>query len=96
MAVRHGNHCVDHSLHNAKEAGDEALMLAESRDVLVARDRIAGAVTIAATGKYDVILMDDGLQHPYIARIFQLEYLMEMLALEMVGSYPQVRSRWFQ
>ena len=36
---------VDHSLHDAKEAGDEALMLAESRDVLVARDRIAGAVT---------------------------------------------------
>ena len=35
---------VDHSLHDAKEAGDEALMLAESRDVLVARDRIAGAV----------------------------------------------------
>ena len=63
---------VDHSLHNAKEAGDEALMLAESRNVLVARDRIAGAVTIAATGKYDVILMDDGLQHPYIAKDFSI------------------------
>ena len=63
---------VDHSLHDAKEAGDEALMLAESRDVLVARDRIAGAVTIAATGKYDVILMDDGLQHPYIAKDFSI------------------------
>ena len=63
---------VDHSLHDAKEAGDEALMLAESRDVLVARDRIVGAVTIAATGKYDVILMDDGLQHPYIAKDFSI------------------------
>ena len=63
---------VDHSLHVSKEAGDEALMLAESRDVLVARDRIAGAATISATGKHDVILMDDGLQHPYIAKDFSI------------------------
>ena len=47
-------------------------MLAESRDVLVARERIVGADTIAATGKYDVILMDDGLQHPYIAKDFSI------------------------
>jgi tetraacyldisaccharide 4'-kinase len=63
---------VDQSLHYASEVGDEALMLAESRDVLVARDRIAGASKIAATGKHDVILMDDGLQHPYIAKDFSI------------------------
>ena len=63
---------VDQSLHNASEVGDEALMLAESRNVLVARDRIAGANTIAATGKHDVILMDDGLQNPYIAKDFSI------------------------
>ncbi len=63
---------VDHCLHSAKETGDEALMLAESRDVLIARDRIAGADKIAATGKHDVILMDDGLQHPYIAKDFSI------------------------
>ena len=63
---------VDHSLHSASEVGDEALMLAESRDVLVARDRVAGASAIAATGKHDVILMDDGLQHPYIAKDFSI------------------------
>ena len=63
---------VNHSLHCAREVGDEALMLAESRDVLVARDRIAGAGAIAATGKHDVILMDDGLQHPYITKDFSI------------------------
>ena len=63
---------VDHRRHYASEAGDEALMLAESRDVLVARDRIAGALTIAAAEKHDVILMDDGLQNPYIAKDFSI------------------------
>ena len=63
---------VDHRRHYASEAGDEALMLAESRDVLVARDRNAGAIMIAAAGKHDVILMDDGLQHPYIAKDFSI------------------------
>ena len=63
---------VDHSLHHVNEVGDEALMLAESRYVLVARDRVAGAIAIAATKKHDVILMDDGLQHPYIAKDFSI------------------------
>ena len=47
-------------------------MLGESRDVLVARDRVAGAAMIAADGNHDVILMDDGLQHPYIAKDFAI------------------------
>ena len=63
---------VDHSLHHASEVGDEALMLSESRNVLVARDRINGATAIAATDNHDVILMDDGLQHPYIAKDFSI------------------------
>ncbi|MEK9581566.1 MAG: tetraacyldisaccharide 4'-kinase [Candidatus Puniceispirillum sp.] len=63
---------VDPSLHHANEVGDEALMLGESRDVLVARDRVAGAAMIAANGNHDVILMDDGLQHPYIAKDFAI------------------------
>ncbi len=63
---------VDTSLHHANQVGDEALMLAESRDVLVARDRVAGAAMIAANGSHDVILMDDGLQHPYIAKDFAI------------------------
>ena len=63
---------VDHSLHHASEVGDEALMLSESRNVLVARDRINGAAEIAATDNHDVILMDDGLQHPYITKDFSI------------------------
>lgn len=63
---------VDPSLHHVSEVGDEALMLAESRDVLVARDRVAGARSIAANEKHDVIIMDDGLQHPYIAKDFSI------------------------
>ncbi len=63
---------VDHGLHHASEVGDEALMLAESRDVLVARDRVAGAGSIAARGKHDVVIMDDGLQHPFIAKDFSI------------------------
>jgi tetraacyldisaccharide 4'-kinase len=63
---------VDSSLHHSNEVGDEALMLGESRDVLVARDRVAGAAMIAANGNHNVILMDDGLQHPYIAKDFAI------------------------
>ena len=35
-------------------------MLNESRDVLVARDRVAGASAIATNGTHDVIIMDEG------------------------------------
>ena len=63
---------VDHNLDQADLCGDEAVMLAESRDVLVARDRLVGARTIAAAGHYDLILMDDGLQNPHLAKDFQM------------------------
>ena len=63
---------VDHRIQSANEVGDEALMLNESRDVLVARDRVAGASAIATNGTHDVIIMDDGLQHPYIAKDFSI------------------------
>ena len=63
---------VDHSLDQADLCGDEAVMLAESRDVLVTRDRVAGAKMIAAAGRYDIILMDDGLQNPSISKDFRI------------------------
>ena len=63
---------VDHSQNQANLCGDEAVMLAESRDVMVARDRLTGAAIIAASGSYDVILMDDGLQNPHIAKDFKI------------------------
>jgi len=63
---------VDPTIHGAADCGDEALMLAESRDVLVAPDRVAGAALIAARGQHDVILMDDGMQNPYIAKTLSI------------------------
>lgn len=57
---------VDGAVHDAAACGDEPLMLAEGRDVLVSRDRANGANTIMARGLHDVILMDDGMQNPFL------------------------------
>lgn len=62
---------VDGSIHDAAACGDEPLMLAdgvlgEGRNVMVARDRKAGAKAITASGKFDLIIMDDGLQNPHL------------------------------
>jgi tetraacyldisaccharide 4'-kinase len=59
---------VDGSSHDAAAIGDEPLMMAESRDVMVSRDRVAGARAIEAHGAHDVIIMDDGLQNPYLEK----------------------------
>ena len=58
--------------HTLDDAGDEALMLAENRDVLVAPDRVAGAAVISRRDEHDVILMDDGMQNPFIAKTLSI------------------------
>ena len=59
---------VDPQLHDSSICGDEPLMLADGRDVLVAHDRVAGARAISARGLHDLILMDDGLQNPFLKK----------------------------
>ena len=66
-----GPHRVDAALDTAADVGDEPLLLARHAPVMVARDRVAGARAIeaqAGVAPPTVIVMDDGLQNPALAK----------------------------
>lgn len=64
-----GPHWVDARTDGAYEVGDEALLLADAAPTMVARDRPAGVRAIIATSPpVSVIVMDDGLQNPTLAK----------------------------
>lgn len=56
-------------LHTARDVGDEPLLLARSAPTVVSRDRHNGAEAIEGmASKRAVIIMDDGLQNPALAK----------------------------
>jgi tetraacyldisaccharide 4'-kinase len=63
---------VDPERHSAGEVGDEPLLLAQRAPTVIARDRRAGAEAIEAmqveSPRNGVIIMDDGLQNPALAK----------------------------
>jgi tetraacyldisaccharide 4'-kinase len=66
-----GPRLVDAHQDIATQVGDEALLIARVAPVVVARDRVAGAAFARAQGA-DLIIMDDGLQNPSLAKDFTL------------------------
>ena len=62
---------VDPDRMTASDCGDEPLFLARRLPVIVARDRLAGARMAEAEGA-SVILLDDGLQNPGLAKDFTI------------------------
>ncbi|MGC1694090.1 MAG: tetraacyldisaccharide 4'-kinase, partial [Pseudolabrys sp.] len=62
---------VDPKLDGAAQVGDEALLLARVAPTIIAHDRVAGAEA-ARTGGASIIVMDDGLQNPSLAKDFTL------------------------
>jgi tetraacyldisaccharide 4'-kinase len=62
---------VEGARHGAADVGDEPLLLAAAAPTWVARDRVAGATAAIAAGA-TLLLLDDGLQNPRLAKTLSL------------------------
>lgn len=64
---------VDPAIHDARDVGDEPMLLAAAAPTMLSRDRAAGARAIAArVPPASVIIMDDGLQNPALRKDMRL------------------------
>ena len=62
---------VDRDHHNARDTGDEPLLLAARAPTVVSADRVAGVRLLEETG-VDLVIMDDGFQNPALQKDFSL------------------------
>ena len=67
----HGPAQIDPGRHDAAESGDEAQLLARIAPTFIGADRAASARLAVANGA-DVLVMDDGLQNPGLAKTLSL------------------------
>lgn len=62
---------IDPRQHNARDVGDEALLLAAAAPAWIARDRKAGAIAACAAGA-QLLILDDGHQNPHLVKDLSL------------------------
>ncbi len=67
-----GPHLVDPKSSSAAQTGDEPLLLAQHQTTVIARDRVLGARFIEQRQLGTVIIMDDGLQNPKLAKTLSI------------------------
>ncbi len=67
----HGAARVDPEKHNARDVGDEALLLCRHAPVVVSADRVVGA-KLLQEADIDLIIMDDGFQNPSLRKEYAL------------------------
>lgn len=63
---------VDQTKHNAKNVGDEPILLSDIGSTFISRDRVFGATAIARMPEKKLIIMDDGLQNPSVIKNFSI------------------------
>jgi tetraacyldisaccharide 4'-kinase len=83
---------IDPRQHGAREVGDEPLLLARGAPTVVARDRPAGAALAVEAGA-SVIVMDDGLQNPSLAKDFGLAVVDGRRCMPYWSSAAALRAR---
>lgn len=79
---------VDSTYHQAKDCGDEPLLLAQSAPVVISRNRAAGAAFIESQRMFDIIIMDDGMQNPQLAKDHIIVVIDGAIGLQNEAIFP--------